>query len=252
MHRHIIASLLTALALSAAPAALAQSVQGPDSAACKAPMKMKKAKDGTEFVRTPEACFAGLPDFDFKARFVNIDGLRQGYYDEGPRDGPVVLMVTGQPTWSYINRDLLRDLSKMGYRAIAMDNLGFGTSDKPVNLDRFTFKDHAHRLVAFMDALKLKKVTLFANDWGSTVGLYVAGGDLNRFDRIIMGNGGLPVPKAKIPVPTDIATNNAMVGGSFKMISPQQPKFFDANGNSIFQRQRRLRAQVNMTLLARG
>jgi haloalkane dehalogenase len=167
MRKQIIATLLTGLAINFASIAQAKSASGLDSTACKAEMKVMKAPDGTQFVRTPDACFASLSDFNFKARYVTIDGLRQAYYNEGPRNGPVVLMVTGQPTWSYINRDVIRDLSKMGYRAIAMDNLGFGRSDKPVDLERFSFKDHAHRLVTFMDKLKLKKVTLLANDWGA-------------------------------------------------------------------------------------
>lgn len=196
-------------------------------------MPVQTAPDGTKFVRTPDACFKNLPDWTYQEKSILIGGLRQGYVDKGPRNGQIVLMLHGQPSWSYLYRYMIRDLSKMGYRVIAMDNLGFGYSDKPIDLKRYSFKDHAYRLVAFMDALKLKKVTLFAQDWGSVIGLYVAGGDLSRFDRMIIGNGGLPVIKNQTPFAKDIAESNAAFGATLKMVPPQQPSFYDENGNSI-------------------
>ena len=221
-------ALLTAATI--APPCLAQPVQ---ANACSAPMAEMTAPDGTRFVRTRAACFKGLPDWPFEEKSVEIDGLRQGYVDEGPRDGQVILMLHGQPSWSYLYRYMIRDLAAKGYRAIAMDHLGFGNSDKPTDLKRYSFKDHAHRLVAFMDALKLQKVTLFAQDWGSIIGLYVAGGDLNRFDRMIIGNGGLPVVKEPAAFPADIAASNAAFRQVITLVPPVQPPFFDAEGKSL-------------------
>lgn len=203
------------------------------SAECSAPMAELTAPDGTKFVRTPAACFKGLPDWPFEEKAVEIDGLRQGYVDEGPRNGPVILLLHGQPSWSYLYRYMIRDLAAKGYRTIAMDHLGFGNSDKPTDLKRYAFKDHAHRLVAFIDALKLKKITLFAQDWGSVIGLYVAGGDLNLFDRMVIGNGGLPVVKSAAALPADIAKSNAAFRQLITFLPPVQPPFFDAQGKSL-------------------
>ena len=87
--------------------------------------------DGTEFVRTPDSCFADLPDWPYEPQYVEIDGLRQAYVDEGPAEGPVVLLLHGQPSWSYLYRDMIPVLADAGYRVIAMDHLGMGRSDKP-------------------------------------------------------------------------------------------------------------------------
>ena len=202
-------------------------------APCSAALEVMTTAEGVEYVRTPDACFENLPDWDFAARFVEIDGLRQGYVDEGPADGPVILMLHGQPSWSYLYRFMIPALAEDGYRVIAMDHLGFGTSDKPVNLEYPSFQNHADRLVAFMTALGLQDVTLFAQDWGSVIGLYVAGGDLDRFGRIVIGNGGLPVVEEPTELPENVAESNAAFHRMLSFIPDNQPPFFDAEGNSL-------------------
>lgn len=233
--------LTAALALLtvAASGCLPSARESPDLAAhlspgCLAPMEERSTPAGVRFVRTSDACFDGLPDWPFQARHVDLDGLRQGYVDEGPRDGPVVLMLHGQPSWSYLYRFMIADLAGRGYRAVAMDHLGFGLSDKPVGLDAHSFLNHADRLVAFMDTLDLgDDVTLFAQDWGSVVGLYVAGGDLDRFQRIVIGNGGLPVVEAPAGPPEDVVASNRAFHRMLTLVPAEQPPFFDDEGNSV-------------------
>ena len=111
--------------------------------------------DGIDFVRTPDACFEDLPDWPYEAQYVEIDGLRQAYVDEGPADGEVVLLLHGQPSWSYLYRDMIPVLADAGYRVIAMDHLGMGRSDKPTELDAYSYLGHNDRLEAFIDELGL-------------------------------------------------------------------------------------------------
>jgi hypothetical protein len=92
-------------------------------------------QDGVEFVRTPDARFENLPDWPYDYRFVEIDGLRQAYAEAGPAGWPVVLLLHGQPSWSYLYRKMIPVLADAGYRVIAMDHLGMGRSDKPVDID---------------------------------------------------------------------------------------------------------------------
>lgn len=99
-------------------------------------LTVRETADGVRYVRTPDARFQDLPDWPYAPRYVEIDGLRQAYVDEGPRDGEVVLLLHGQPSWSYLYRHMIPGLVDAGYRVIAMDHLGMGRSDKPVDLDR--------------------------------------------------------------------------------------------------------------------
>ncbi|MEM7741062.1 MAG: alpha/beta fold hydrolase, partial [Pseudomonadota bacterium] len=116
---------------------------------------------------------------------------------------------------------------------IAMDHLGVGTSDKPIDLDYYTFDDHADRLERFMDALDLHDFNFFVQDWGSVIGLYVAAGDLDRYRRIIVGNGGLPVVTQRSEPPEDLEASNAAFHQTLLSIPDLQPPFFDADGNPI-------------------
>jgi haloalkane dehalogenase len=206
---------------------------GSGPVACNSNLEVRKTPSGVSYVRTPDACFSGLPDWPFESRYVEIDGLRQGYVESGPADGPVILMLHGQPSWSYLYRFMIPVLAKAGFRAIAMDHIGMGLSDKPIDLEYHSFENHAKRLVAFMDALKLQKTTLFAQDWGSIVGLWVAGNDLARFDRMIIGNGGLPIVKEKAKPPADPQKAMEDFDKSLSTIPDNQPPFFDKDGNSL-------------------
>ena len=149
--------------------------------------------DGIEFVRTPDDRFDGLVDFPFEPRYVDIDGLRMAYVDEGPRDGAVVLLLHGEPTWSYLYRRMIPPLVAAGYRCVAPDLIGFGRSDKPTARSAYSYSGHVAWMTAFLDAVDLPTATLFGQDWGGLIGLRVAAEHPDRFGRIAIGNTGLPV-----------------------------------------------------------
>jgi hypothetical protein len=103
--------------------------------ACDREPRVMTTPDGVEFVRTPDSCFKDLPGFPYEARFVEIDGLRQGYVEHGPADAAPVLLLHGQPSWSYLYRKMIPVLAEAGHRAIAMDHIGMGRSDKPIDIE---------------------------------------------------------------------------------------------------------------------
>lgn len=148
---------------------------------------------GITYLRTPEERFEALPDFPYEPRYVDVDGLRMAYVDEGPPDGSVLLLLHGEPTWSFLYRRMIPPLVEAGYRCVAPDLIGFGRSDKPVDRDSYTYAGHVGWMKSFLDAIELPAATLFAQDWGGLIGLRVAAEDPRRFDRIVLGNTGLPV-----------------------------------------------------------
>jgi len=150
-------------------------------------------------VRTPDSRFEGLPDYDFEANYVDIDGMRVHYVDEGPRDGDVVLLLHGEPSWSYLYRHMIPPLRAAGLRAIAPDLIGFGRSDKPTSKSDYSFASHVAWMKEFIETLDLSDVTLFCQDWGSLIGLRVAAENQHRFARIALGNGGLPTGDQDMP-----------------------------------------------------
>lgn len=230
----IIAALLIYRTFIAAPPAWDRSdMKAYLDPQCFAPPVVLSTPSGIDFVRTPDACFKGLSDWPYAASYVEIDGLRQGYTDVGPRDGETILMLHGQPSWSYLYRFMIDELASRGYRVIAMDHIGFGLSDKPIDPEYHSFQNHVLRLIEFMDRLGLENITLFAQDWGSIIGLYVAGGDLDRFDRMIIGNGGIPIVREVANLPEDIEASNNRFGRMIGMIPKNQPPFFDSDGNSL-------------------
>jgi haloalkane dehalogenase len=165
--------------------------------------------NGVRFVRTPEERFADLPGYPFAPHYALVEGLRMHYVDEGPREGPVVLLLHGQPSWSYLYRKMIPPLAGAGFRAIAVDHIGMGRSDKPVELSFHTFEKHVQRLKSFIAALGLKEIILFCQDWGGLMGLRVAGDQPELFARVIAANTTLPViPRGlnpfRVPNPAQI------------------------------------------------
>jgi haloalkane dehalogenase len=156
---------------------------------------------GVEFVRTPDACFDNLPDWPYEPQYVEIDGLRQAYVAVGPEDAEeTILLLHGQPSWSYLYRKMIPVLAEEGHRVIAMDHLGFGRSDKPIDPDYYTYVGHVERLETFIQELGLEGITVFVQDWGSLIGLQVVGTNPEWFDRLVVGNGFLPVyPEGEAP-----------------------------------------------------
>lgn len=144
-------------------------------------------------VRTPDERFAGLPDFPFEPRYAEVPGpgddrLRMHYLDEGPPDAPPVLLLHGQPTWSYLYRHVVPVLAGRGHRVIAPDLVGFGRSDKPTEPRDYTVERHVGWLAALVGALDLRRITLVAQDWGGPLGFAVLAGEPDRFDRVVATN----------------------------------------------------------------
>ena len=148
---------------------------------------------GLEFVRTPDDRFIGLDDYPYEPRYVEVDGLRVAYVDEGPADAPPVLLLHGEPTWGYLYRRMIPPLVDAGLRCVAPDLIGFGRSDKPTERSAYTYAGHIAWMTQFLDAIELPQATLFAQDWGGLIGLRVAAEDPDRFGRIAIGNTALPV-----------------------------------------------------------
>jgi pimeloyl-ACP methyl ester carboxylesterase len=197
--------------------------------ACDAEPEILTTSAGVEFVRTPNSCFEGLPDWPYEVHYVEIDGLRQAYVDEGPSDGPVVLLLHGQPSWSYLYRKMIPVLADAGMRVIAMDHLGMGRSDKPINIADYSYLGHNDRLLRFIDTLELNDITIFVQDWGSLIGLRVAGLNPNRFARIAVGDGALPVwPEGFQPFPPVENPNETIeITSPFDAMPEQQVSFYN-------------------------
>ena len=172
--------------------------------------KILETEAGTRFVRTPENRFKNLPQYPFEPHYTQIEGLRMHYVDEGPKNGEVVLMLHGQPTWSYLYRKMIPPLAVAGYRVIAADLIGTGRSDKPIDLSFHTYELHIQRLKKFIGALELRDVTLFCQDWGGLMGLRIVGDQPDVFARVVAANTMLPmIPKGMNPfrVPNPVKIN---------------------------------------------
>lgn len=155
-------------------------------------IEVSTTANNIEFVRTPDACFDNLEGYPFTPNYVEVEGLRYHYVDEGPGDGEVILMLHGQPTWSYLYRKMIPVLTEAGYRVIAPDHIGMGRSDKPVDPRVHQYDQQVQWNKAFIDALGLANITLFVQDWGSLIGLRIAGESPELFARVVIANGDLP------------------------------------------------------------
>jgi haloalkane dehalogenase len=143
-------------------------------------------------LRTPDSCFANLPGYDFAPHYVELDGLRVHYLDEGPRDAPPVLMMHGEPSWSFLYRKMVAPLVAAGHRVVAPDLVGFGRSDKPSERGDYTYQRHVDWMAAFLGALDLSRTTLVCQDWGGLIGLRLVAAHGARFDRVVAANTFLP------------------------------------------------------------
>lgn len=158
-----------------------------------------------ETVRTPDERFTGLGDFGYLPHYCEVDDdeggrLRIAWVEDGPASADPVLMLHGEPTWSYLYRRMIPILAAAGYRVVCPDLVGFGRSDKPTRREDHTYARHVEwmRRVAF-DELNLSNVTLFGQDWGGLIGLRLAAEHPERFARIVVANTGLPT--GDIPMP---------------------------------------------------
>ncbi len=151
-----------------------------------------------EALRTPDDRFADLPGYPFAPHYAELaDGeggnLRVHYLDEGPGDGPIVLLMHGEPSWSYLYRKMIPTLVAAGYRCIAPDLIGFGRSDKPVDRAAYTYERHvAWMRELLFDRLGLDNITLYCQDWGGLIGLRLVAERPAAFDRVCVANTFLP------------------------------------------------------------
>jgi haloalkane dehalogenase len=155
--------------------------------------------------RTPDDRFAALDDFPWEPSYVDVpdqDGgtLRMAWVEAGPADGPVVLLLHGEPTWSYLYRHVIRVLVDAGMRVVAPDLVGFGRSDKPLATADHSFARHVEWVRSLVvDELDLTDMTLVGQDWGGLIGLRLAAENPSRFARIVAANTGLPTGDFDMP-----------------------------------------------------
>jgi len=159
-----------------------------------------------EFVRTPDERFENLHGYPFAPNYTEVDDseggkLRMHYLDEGPADGQIVLCTHGQPSWSYLYRNMIPILTQAGFRCIAPDLVGFGRSDKPTSIDDYTYARHVEWVRQLISNLGLKDITLIGQDWGGLIGLRVAAENEDLFARIVVANTGLPTGA---PIPKEM------------------------------------------------
>ena len=151
-----------------------------------------------DILRTPDDRFAGLPDFPYEPRYVEIDDgvggrLRVAYLDEGPADGETVLLLHGEPSWSFLYRRMIPVLVAAGLRVVAPDLVGFGRSDKPADRDDYSYARHVKWMrQALFDEIGLADVTVVGQDWGGLIGLRLVAENSDRFARVVVANTGLP------------------------------------------------------------
>lgn len=150
-----------------------------------------------DVLRTPDERFDALPDWDYAPRYrevVAADGtpLRYHFVDEGPRDAAPVLLLHGNPSWSYLHRHMIRGLVDRGHRVVALDLMGMGRSDKLVERTAYTVEAHLDWMQQWIDGEDLRDVTLYCQDWGGLLGLNLVRLQPDRFTRILASNTGLP------------------------------------------------------------
>lgn len=148
-------------------------------------------------LRTPDERFEKLPDYNFGPHYLEVDDtdggkLRVHYLDEGPSDAAPVLMMHGEPTWSFLYRKMIPIFTKAGYRAVAPDLVGFGKSDKLADRHDYTYQRHVDWMVEWLIQTDLQNITLVCQDWGGLIGLRLVAAMPERFARIVVANTALP------------------------------------------------------------
>jgi haloalkane dehalogenase len=192
-----------------------------------------------ETLRTADERFANLPGYPFAPHYTETDGIRVHYVDEGPRDAAPVLMLHGEPSWSYLYRKMIPIVVAAGHRAIAPDLVGFGRSDKPVRREDYTYQRHVDWLRHVLTALDLRNVTLVCQDWGGLLGLRLVADHPERFARVVTANTFLPtgdVPAGKAflawreysQTTPDFRAGGIVRGASVTPLPPEVEAAYDA------------------------
>lgn len=144
-----------------------------------------------QILRTPESAFANLLDYPFSANYIEIDGMRMHYIDEGKDNKKTIFLLHGQPSWSYLYRHMVPLFVDAGYRVIAPDLIGFGKSDKPVSGDAHSYANHVLWMTSFVRKLGIKNAAAFMQDWGGMIGLRVLAKEPEWLDRLVVSNTAL-------------------------------------------------------------
>ena len=150
-----------------------------------------------KFLRTPDDRFENLPYFKYDPHYVQVDDteggtLRQHYLDEGSKDANPILVMHGEPTWSYLYRHMIPEFTEAGHRVVAPDLIGFGRSDKPTLRTDYTYQRHVDWTLDWLDQMDLTGITLVCQDWGGLIGLRLVAARPERFARIVVANTALP------------------------------------------------------------
>jgi haloalkane dehalogenase len=170
--------------------------------------------------RTPDSCFVDLPGYPFAPHYTEVAAeggstLRVHYVDEGPPAAPVVLLMHGEPSWSYLYRHMIPVLVGAGLRCVAPDLVGFGRSDKPTNRDAYTYQRHVDWMTAVVEHLDLRDATFVGQDWGGLIGLRIVAEHPERFARVVAANTFLPTG--------DVPANDAFL--NWRRFSQEVPEF---------------------------
>lgn len=157
-----------------------------------------------DVLRTPDSRFENLVGYPFAPHYVDVTAsdtppLRMHYVEEGPADGRPIVLLHGEPTWSYLYRTMIPPLADGGYRVLAPDLIGFGRSDKPTRVEDYTYLRHVEWVTSWFERLDLNDVTLVVQDWGSLIGLRIAAEKDHRFARLVVANGFLPTAERPTP-----------------------------------------------------
>jgi haloalkane dehalogenase len=196
-----------------------------------------------KILRTPDSAFANIPDYPFAPYYTEVtdaDGtaLRIHHIDEGPRDAAPVLLMHGEPSWSFLYRKFVPPLAAAGHRVVAPDLIGFGKSDKPADREDYTYERHVAWMSTWLLANDLTDITLFCQDWGGLIGLRLVAAFPDRFARLVIGNTGLPIGtgwsegfenwRAFSQRIETFPTGFILNGGTVRDLSPEEVAAYDA------------------------
>lgn len=155
-------------------------------------------------LRTPDERFENLPGYSFSANYVDVSdfegsSLRMHYVDEGDSDSDVVLLMHGEPSWSYLYRKMIPVIAAAGYRVVAPDLVGFGKSDKPSQRKDYTYQRHVDWMKQFLEKTALTNITLVCQDWGGLIGLRLVAEKTDLFNGVVAANTGMPTGDQTLP-----------------------------------------------------
>lgn len=192
-------------------------------------------------LRTPDERFANLPDYPWAARYADVgDGLRMACVDEGEAAARPILLLHGEPSWSYLYRSMIPPLLAAGHRVIAPDLIGFGRSDKPTEREDYTYANHMRWLTTLVvDVLDLNDIVLFCQDWGGLLGLRLVAEHPERFAAVVASNTFLPTGdrdlgdgfrawKEYSQIVPDFKVGQIVDGGSARALSDAEVAAYDA------------------------